>query len=81
MRGPDKQVAMFMDFEDGADRPGVLPTREVTPQDVALLEKQAIGVFLTHHPFADHPMYTRPALHAAGAAARVDAVRPLALGG
>jgi DNA polymerase III subunit alpha len=57
MRGPDKQVALFMDFEDGGDRPGVLPTREVTPQDVALLEKQAIGVFLTHHPFADHPMY------------------------
>lgn len=57
MRGPDKQVELFMDFNDGADRLGVLPTREVTPQDVALLEKQAIGVFLTHHPFADHPMY------------------------
>lgn len=60
MRGPDKQVSMFTDFEDGGDRPGVLPTREVTPQDVALLEKQAIGVFLTHHPFADHPMYRDP---------------------
>src|SRR5207249_2385132 len=31
---------------------------EVTQYDVALLEKQAAGVFLTFHPFADHAMYS-----------------------
>jgi DNA polymerase-3 subunit alpha len=57
LRGPERQVALFSGFSDGADRPGVLPTKEVTERDVAMLEKQAIGVFLTHHPFENHPMY------------------------
>jgi DNA polymerase III alpha subunit len=58
MRGPDKQEALFGEFNDGADQPGVLPTSEVTEMDVALLEKKAIGLFLTHHPFEGHPIYS-----------------------
>ena len=58
MRGPDKQEALFGDFDDGSYEIGALPTREVTERDVALLEKQAIGLFLTHHPFDNHPMYS-----------------------
>ena len=55
LRGPDNQMAMFGD--DGASDSGVLPSKEVTQLDVAFLEKEAIGLFLTHHPFADHVMY------------------------
>jgi DNA polymerase-3 subunit alpha len=58
MRGPDKQVSMFGDFDVQDQRESVLASREITRLDIALLEKQAIGLFLTEHPFADHPMFS-----------------------
>ena len=57
LRGPSKQEELFKDFTDASDEASATPTREVTALDVALLEKEAVGVFLTHHPFEDHPMY------------------------
>ena len=57
MRGPSKQEALFGDFE-GAGGGGATPDSVVTPLDVAMLEKGAVGVFLTHHPFENHPMYS-----------------------
>jgi len=57
LRGPSRQEALFGEFDDGGEG-GATPTREVTPLDVALLEKGAVGVFLTNHPFEDHPMFS-----------------------
>lgn len=57
MRGPKRQEALFAAFDDASDSPGLLATKEITELDVAMLEKQAVGVFLTVHPFADHAMY------------------------
>jgi len=57
MRGPKRQEGLFLGFDDGADNAGLLATKEVTALDVAMLEKQSVGVFLTGHPFAHHPMF------------------------
>jgi DNA polymerase III subunit alpha len=51
-----KQEALFGDFDPGPVA-GVTPAGPVTDYDVAMKEKEAIGLFLTNHPFADHPMY------------------------
>jgi DNA polymerase-3 subunit alpha len=59
LRGPSKQEALFGGFDDGG-APGATPSREITALDVAMLEKAAVGVFLTHHPFENHPMYSDP---------------------
>ena len=47
LRGPEKQVSMFSDFDSGPEGDSVLPSKEVTRLDIAMLEKQAIGLFLT----------------------------------
>ncbi|HES58388.1 MAG TPA: hypothetical protein ENO21_03050, partial [Firmicutes bacterium] len=56
LRGPDRQEALFGGFDDEVESTALL-SKEVTDMDVALMEKQAIGLFLTHHPFEDHPIY------------------------
>jgi DNA polymerase III subunit alpha len=55
LRGPDNQISLFGD--DSAGSSSMLPSKEVSLLDVAFLEKEAIGLFLTYHPFADHVMY------------------------
>lgn len=58
MRGGGKQEALF-GFDEHAQA-GTVPGGEITDYDVALLEKQAIGMFLTQHPFENHPIYRDP---------------------
>ncbi len=57
LRGPEKQFSMFDDFNASSENDSVLPSKEVTRIDIAMLEKEAIGLFLTEHPYADHPMF------------------------
>ncbi|MEZ5338897.1 MAG: DNA polymerase III subunit alpha [bacterium] len=60
IRGPEKHATMSM-FEDAAPPPppadSEFASRDITPQDMAYAEKDAIGVFLTHHPYADHVIF------------------------
>jgi DNA polymerase-3 subunit alpha len=55
LRGPSKQEALFGAFEDST--PGTTPDKQVSALDVALLEKEAVGVYLSGHPFQNHPMF------------------------
>jgi len=58
MRGPDRQVSMFGDLETSDPASSALLSKEVTDYDIAMAEKRAIGLFLSSHPFVDHPMYS-----------------------
>lgn len=57
LRGPSRQEALFGSFDAEHGESGATPTKEVTPLDVALLEKAAVGAFLSNHPFENHAMY------------------------
>jgi hypothetical protein len=49
---------MFGDLEASDPESSALLSKEVTDFDIAMAEKRAIGLFLSSHPFADHPMYS-----------------------
>ena len=58
VRGPEQNQTASLFGDDAPPHPSeLLLSREVTDLDVAMLEKEAIGLFLTQHPFANHPMY------------------------
>ncbi|MCC7478223.1 DNA polymerase III subunit alpha [bacterium] len=56
MEGAPPQLTLG-GFETGKRREVTRPTQELTRLDIAMLEKEAIGLFLTEHPYADHPMF------------------------
>ena len=57
IKGPDNQISLFGEEAPPPVAGGELASRDVTPQDMAYFEKEAIGVFLTHHPYADHVIF------------------------
>jgi DNA polymerase-3 subunit alpha len=57
IKGPDNQISLFGDEAPPPGSSSELASREVTQQDIAYFEKEAVGVFLTHHPYADHVIF------------------------
>lgn len=54
-----RQMGLF-GLEEGPTSSNILPSDRVTDYDVALREKEAIGLFLTNHPYSNHPMFADP---------------------
>jgi DNA polymerase-3 subunit alpha len=54
-----RQLGLF-GLEEGPSASNVIPGDRVTDYDVALREKEAIGLFLTNHPYSNHPMFADP---------------------
>lgn len=48
-RGHRNQIDIFAD----AEQPTILSHRQTSPQEIAQMERESIGIFLTHNPYED----------------------------